>query len=167
MRKKFRNLGVSLILLGIFFVPEVGKNAWAGVDVDVHIGLPPPFVFPAPPPVVVIPGTYVYMVPDIAVNILFYHGYWYRPYEGRWYRAHSYGGPWGYIAPARVPRVMVDIPSHYYRVPKGYHRIPYEKVRKNWKEWEHGRYWDKNKQWQEGWGGKSHGKGHEKRGKRH
>jgi hypothetical protein len=47
-----------LVLSGISF---------ARVSVSIVL---PPFVFAAPPPVVVIPGTYVYFCPDAAVDIL-------------------------------------------------------------------------------------------------
>ena len=167
MRKTSCRVLAFLILLGMFFVPGTVKDVAAEVNVDINIGVPPPFVLPAPPLVVVIPGTYVYLVPDIDVHILFYQGYWYRPYKEHWYRARSYDGPWGYLAPARVPRVLVDIPPHYYRVPKGYHRIPYGDMRGNWEKWEHSHYWDKDKQWQDGWQGESKGRGHDKRGKGH
>ena len=56
--------------------------SYAEVSVIVQIGPPPAYVLPGPPQVIAIPGTYVYLVPGIAVEILFYQGYWYRPYEG-------------------------------------------------------------------------------------
>ena len=62
-------------LLGTLIVLAAFTDASARVDVNVNIGLPPPFVVSAPPPVVVIPGTYVYAVPDIDVEILFFQGY--------------------------------------------------------------------------------------------
>jgi len=40
---------------------------------------PPPVTLLGPHPMLVIPGTNVYMVPDIDLSILFYHNYWYRP----------------------------------------------------------------------------------------
>jgi hypothetical protein len=70
-----------------------------GVGPNVPYGPPPPYAVSAPPEVVPVPGTYVYFVPDIGVDILFYHGYWYRPYGGGWYRAPSYSGPWVYLPP--------------------------------------------------------------------
>ncbi len=43
--------------------------------------------------------------------------YWYRPYEGRWFVASSYNGPWTFIELSRVPRVLIDHPLAYWRVP--------------------------------------------------
>jgi hypothetical protein len=45
----------------------------AGVDVNVGIALPP-IVFAAQPQLIVLPETYVYVVPDVNVDIFFYHG---------------------------------------------------------------------------------------------
>jgi hypothetical protein len=50
-----------------------------GPQAGVNVPPPPEYTFPSPPEVAVIPGTYVYVVPDIPAEILFYHGYWYRP----------------------------------------------------------------------------------------
>ena len=63
---------------------------------------------------VVIPGTYIYAVPDIDVEIFFHQGYWYRPHEEHWYRSKSYNGPWAYLDSNRVPGVtLFDLPPDY------------------------------------------------------
>ena len=131
-------------------VPCSNEGPPAGVQGEVNIAPPPAYAFPAPPEVAVIPGTYVYVVPDINVDILFYHGYWYRPFRGRWYWAQFYNGPWVYLAPARVPRVLIELPLGYRRLPPGYHRIPYGHLRTNWESWERERYWHGDREWREG-----------------
>ena len=103
---------------------------------------PPPYAFPAAPDVVPVPGTYVYFVPSIGVDILFYHGFWYRPYGGRWYRAPSYGGPWVYLPSRSVPRVLVTLPPGYRKLPPGYRPIPHAELQRNWEAWEHERHWE-------------------------
>jgi hypothetical protein len=103
--------------------------------------LPSEYVFSAPPSVAVIPGTYAYVVPDIEVDILFYRGYWYRPFRGYWYGSQSYNGPWGYLAPARVPRALTTLPPGYRRAVREHQRIPYVQLRANWHRWEKNRYW--------------------------
>ncbi len=143
-------LGVLVLAYGLFLLPK----SYAGVHVNVGINLPV-FAFPAPPPMVVIPGTYAYYAPDVDVDIFFYQGYWYRPYEGRWFRARGYDGPWLHIGPSRVPRVVVDLPPDYrHHVRPGYERIPYGQFRKNWRRWEREKYWDRH----------AGGYGHERRG---
>ena len=150
-------LGTLLALITGF----AGVSA-AGVDVNVGINVPLPiFVAPAPPPVVVIPNSYVYYVPDIDVDILFYHGYWYRPHQGYWFRSRSYNGPWGRMSPYLVPPALIGLPPHW-RVP-GHERIPYGHLKKNWYRWERDRYW-----YQRGWHNESrgggYGRGYEERG---
>lgn len=122
------------------------NRAIAGVNVNIGIGVPlPSVVISAPPAVVLIPGTYAYFVPDADVDILFYHGYWYRPYKGYWYSSRSYNGPWVYMVPARVPRSLLYLPPDFRHVPPGYEHIPYGHLKKHWKKWEREKYWDRHK----------------------
>lgn len=158
---------VLTTLLGMLFVIGGFTEAAARVDVNINIGTPPPFVIPSPPPMVVIPGTYVYAVPGIEVDILFFHGYWYRPYEGRWHRAKSYNGPWAYCAPSSVPRALVELPPDYRRIPPGHQHIPYGQLKKNWGKWERERYWASDRDWREGRHGKPENKGGYERGRGH
>lgn len=139
--------GVFLLLLtGLPIESPAGVN----VNIGINVPLPPPFRFHAPPPMAVIPGTYIYGVPDVDVEILFYQGYWYRPYDGRWYRSKSYNGPWGYLESHRVPRPLFDLPPNYYRIPPGHERIPYGHFKNNWGRWERERYWERDERWREG-----------------
>jgi hypothetical protein len=164
-----RRIGLFLVIFMALTAFVTGSPAMSRADVHVNVGVfapPPAYVVPAPPPLVVIPGTYVYAIPDIGVDILFYQGYWYRPYEGRWYRARSYNGPWGYLAPAKVPRVMIELPPDYRRLPPGHRRIPYGQFKKSWGRWERERYWDRDKEWQEGRHGGPQGRGGEMREER-
>lgn len=156
-------LAVALSLLS---VTAFSGPAYAGVSVGIGVNIPA-FRFAAPPPLVVIPGTYVYYAPDVDVDIVFYHGYWYRPYEGHWYRARGYNGPWAYLAPARVPSVLIELPPDFRHVYAGHDRIPYRDFHRNWKRWERDRYWERNERWREGL---HHERGEERRegrGERH
>jgi hypothetical protein len=141
----------SLLTIGAVFLILTGLSAQSDARVDVNIGINiPAYSFAEPPPLVVIPGTYAYFVPGIELDILFYHGYWYRPYEGRWYRSRVYNGPWAFITPARVPRILIDLPPGYRNVPPGYRHIPYREYNRNWRRWERQRYWDRDERWREG-----------------
>ncbi len=142
----------GLLLVGLFaalvlLFPLTGSTE---VRVDVRIAPPPPHRFGGPPPVIVIPGTYVYMVPDIDADILFFSGYWYRPYEGHWFRSRSYGGPWAFCPDPRIPRAVLELPPDYRRIPPGHRRIPYGQFKKSWAGWERDRYWDRDPEWREG-----------------
>jgi len=136
-----------LALLFIFPVPSM-----AGVDVS--ISLPPLIVFSAPPAMVVIPETYVYVVPDADVEIFFYDGWWWRPWEGRWYRSRHYDSGWGYYR--RVPSFYSRIPRSWrndYREhrwggrPWNYQPIPHQQVERNWSSWKKDNHWEKQQTW--------------------
>ena len=89
-----KKLLLGTILLALVIVVPI--PTMAAVNINVSIGLPPPIVFAAPPEVIVIPETYVYVVPDIDVDLFFWNGWWWRLWEGRWYRSHYYDRGWGY-----------------------------------------------------------------------
>jgi hypothetical protein len=143
------------IFVGTILLMNMGYSnrviAATNVNAQIRIPPPPPFLIPAPPPVVVIPRTYVYAVPEIEVDILFYHGHWYRPHEGRWYRSRSYNGPWAYLPPRSVPRPLIELPPDHHRIPPGYRRIPHRDLKNNWSGWERRRHWDRDREWREGW----------------
>ncbi|MBI5675083.1 MAG: hypothetical protein HZC48_04510 [Nitrospirae bacterium] len=158
----------SLVVIGVLLLVLTGSATRSEAEVNVSVGINlPVFRFSAPPEVVVIPGTYVYIVPDIDVDILFYQGYWWRPYEGRWYRSRDYRGQWRYVKPWRIPRGLKALPHDYrYRLSPGYERVPYGNVQKNWKKWEREKYWDRRGEQDRG-GRDDHNRGrhgeHEKR----
>jgi hypothetical protein len=103
----------------------------------------PPLLIPAPPPVVLIPGTYAYFAPDVDAELIFYGGFWYRPYRGGWYRASHYNGPWGFVNTKKVPGVLINLPPGYRSGPHGGQPIPHGQLKKNWKTWEQHKHWDK------------------------
>lgn len=150
-----KKLLLGSILLTLVIVVPIPAMAEVNVNIGIGIPLPPPVVFAAPPAVVVIPDAYgVYVIPDIAVDIFFWNGWWWRPWEGRWYRSHYYDRGWAYYN--AVPRFYFDVDPgwrRYYRERSWYgHRwnyepIPYQRLNKNWKTWSNNRYWEKQKTW--------------------
>jgi len=144
-------LGTALLTVVI----AISGQAMAAVDVSVRFPLPPPIVFPAPPEVVVMPDTPdVYVAPDVAVDIFFWNGWWWRPWEGRWYRSHYYNRGWAYYG--HVPRFYFDVDPGwrgYYRDHTwyghrwNYERIPNQRLQQNWKSWQTNRYWEKRGTW--------------------
>ena len=151
---------MKTLLLGTIFlamVIVVPMPTMAGIDVNIGIGipLPPPVVFAAPPEVIVLPDTNnVYAVPSIDVDIFFWNGWWWRPWEGRWYRSRYYDRGWVYYN--YVPRFYYDVDPgwrRHYRDHTWYgHRwhykpIPYVHLQKNWKSWHNNRYWEKHGTW--------------------
>ncbi len=148
MKKFF--LPTTLLML-IMVIPVA---AMAGVDVQVNIALPPPILFAAPPEVIVIPGTYVYVDPDIDADLFFWNGWWWRLWDGRWYRSHYYNRGWAYYNHA--PRFYFDVDpgwrEHYrdhnwYGRRWNYERIPSQRLQRNWSGWQKNRYWEKQRTW--------------------
>ena len=147
-----KKLFFGTILLALVIVVPIPTMARA--DVNVSIILPPPIVFAAPPELIVLPETYVYVVPDVDVEIFFYDGWWWRPWEGRWYRSHYYNRGWGYYN---------DVPSFYFDIDPGwrgyyrdhnwygqrwnYERIPNQRLQQSWKGWQKDRHWEKQGTW--------------------
>ena len=115
--------GAMLLALAI----SVPIPTMAGVSVQIGIPLPPPIVFAGPPEVVLLPSTGVYVAPDLAVDLFFFGGWWWRPWEGRWYRSRNYRSGWGHYD---------GVPSFYGRVPSGW-REDYRNNRWQGKEWNH------------------------------
>jgi hypothetical protein len=126
------------LLAGLLITPV---KASAGVNINITIPLPW-MVIVAPPAMIVIPGTYAYYAPDAEADLFFYHGYWYRPYQGGWYYSLRYNGPWGRVTIGNVPPPLVSLRPGYRNVPPGYERMPYPVVQRYWRQWEEERYWD-------------------------
>ena len=147
--KKF--LLLTILCAAILICP---LRARARVDIGINIGLPPPIAFVSPPELVVIPETNVYAVPDFDAEIFFYHGWWWRLWEGRWYRSHQYSSGWRYYR---------KTPSFYRGIPPGWRdeyregrwrgrpweqqRIPHHQVQRDWRSWERNRHWERNNSW--------------------
>jgi len=140
------------LLLGLALVFSMPTPARA--DVEIGVSLPSLIVFASPPEMVVIPETNVYFVPDSDVDIFFTGGWWWRPWEGRWYRSRNYSSGW---------RAYRNVPSFYRGIPSGWRndyrehrwkghpwnsqRVPHQQVQGNWRNWEKTKHWEKQNNW--------------------
>lgn len=148
--KKLVFAAIFFLLMSISTAP-----ATAAVDISIGISLPPVIAFAAPPYLVVLPDTSdVYVIPEIDVDIFFWNGWWWRPWEGRWYRSHYYDRGWVYYH--AVPRFYFDVDPgwrryyverRWYGHPWYYERIPHHQLQQNWKGWRNNRYWERKKTW--------------------
>ncbi len=147
--KKLVLLGITVLWLSLLAIPA--RAEW---NIRFWIPLPPPIVFSAPPQVVVLPQTYVYVVPDIQDDFFFYDGFWWRPWRGRWYRSQYYDRGWGYYS--SVPIFYREVPQYWRRdyrdhrwngQPWNYERVHYDQVQRNWKGWKQDKYWEKHNTW--------------------
>ena len=96
----------------------------------------------------------VYVAPDIDVDLFFWNGWWWRLWEGRWYRSHYYDRGWGYYN--NVPSFYFDVDPGwrgYYRDHNwyghrwNYERIPYQQLQQNWRSWHNDRHWERQGTW--------------------
>ncbi len=145
------------LLTGVMFLALLQITpdpALAGVNVGLSISLPSPLVFVSPPEMIVIPETYVYAVPGVEAEIYFYNGWWWRPWEGHWYRSRHYDSGWSYYQ--RVPSFYGGIPTGWrndYRDHRwhgqqwNYQPIPHQQLQKNWRNWEKNGHWEKQQTW--------------------
>ena len=150
---KMKRVMVGIILF-VLVLAAPGLSQ-AGVGVSINIGFPPPIVFPVPPAVVVLPGTNgVYVVPDLDVDLFFWGGWWWRLWEGRWYRSNYYDRGWYFYN---------SVPDFYYHVDPGWrgfyrdrrwygHRwdygpIPQNRLQENWRRWHSNGYWERHGNW--------------------
>jgi hypothetical protein len=126
----------------------------AQVNVRLDIAMPSPIAFAGPPVLVVIPGTYIYVVPDVSEDLYFYNGWWWRFWNGRWYRSRYYDSGWIYYD--RVPVFYQRVPTgwrNYYHEHRwegrewNYQRIPYEHLQHNWSGWQKSKYWEYQQSW--------------------
>jgi hypothetical protein len=144
------------LLLGTLFLALVlvlPVPTMAGVNVSVGISLPP-IVFGGPPELVVIPETNVYSVPSVDADIYFYGGWWWRPWEGQWYRSRNYDSGWGHYRgrPSFYGRVPSDWRNNYRENrwkgnPWNQQKVPHQQVQKNWRNWERNKHWEKQNNW--------------------
>jgi hypothetical protein len=148
-----KRLLFEAILLALAIVVPV--PTMAAIDIHIGIPLPPPIIFRAPPEVIVLPDTEdVYVAPDIDVELFFWNGWWWRLWEGRWYRSHYYDRGWAYYDD--IPRFYFDVDPGwrgYYRNHNwhghrwNYERIPDRRLQQNWKNWQKDRHWERQRTW--------------------
>jgi hypothetical protein len=118
----------------------------------------------ASPSLVVIPGTYVYVVPDIGADIYFHVGYWWRLSDGLWYRSRHYDRGWNHYRGIPVFYRQIDpgwrkyyAQRQWHGRPWKYERIPVHRVQQEWSRWETTRHWEKQNNWGvQGWSAAAH-----------
>jgi hypothetical protein len=78
------------------------------------------------PSLVRVPGRGVYYVQDSDFDVYRYGNYWYMNYNGDWYRAGSYRGPWIFVGYQSVPSDVYGVPTQYRHRWSDYHDQHYE-----------------------------------------
>jgi hypothetical protein len=95
-----------------------GRDNNTGASITLRMGdryRGPNLGFNDQPTVVRIPGRGVYYVQDSDNDVYRYGNNWYLNYNGDWYRADSYRGPWIFVGYRSVPRDIYTVPTNYRR----------------------------------------------------
>ncbi|MBU1182218.1 MAG: hypothetical protein KKF00_08675 [Proteobacteria bacterium] len=87
---------------------------------------PPPFLFPRPPKVIVVPRSEIVIAPHPEVDVFFYGDYWWSPRGDRWFRSRDYNGPWNVVSLRHVPSHVRGVPKNHRTVYEKEPRYPYE-----------------------------------------
>ena len=115
--KRLLITAAALASLGMVTFPG---SSMAGTSVGVSINIGDPYRgaalhFRSEPDVVLVPDTRVYYVRDYDYDVYRYGSYWYYNYDGGWYRARRYDGPYVYVGYQSVPRSVAYVPVRYRR----------------------------------------------------
>jgi hypothetical protein len=94
----------SVLLLGLMLSTGLLPTpVRAQVNVNVHIGEPPPVVVYAPPTMILMPEPQMYVAVGVPYDIYFVGGRYYYLHGSHWFWGPGYGGPWTYVAVERLP----------------------------------------------------------------
>ena len=149
-----KKLILLITTVWLLYISIFNSSSMAQLTIQVNLSPPKPIVFAAPPEMIVIPDTYVYVAPDLQEDIFFYGGSWWRPLKGHWYRSNSYNGNWSYYK--FTPYFYKQIPPgwrneyrghHWQGNPWNYQRIAAKQVQQNWLKWEKDKHWEKQQTW--------------------
>ena len=111
---------------------------------------PPPVKHTVTPPLVVIPGTYIYVVPNGKSGLFYYDGFWYRQHKDKWFRSpRYYGRHWTGMRDADMPKEMLSVPPDYRDRIQGREHLRYRDVRHNWSKWKDAHKWESDPGWRE------------------
>lgn len=144
------------IIAGAAFAATLvmSQAAVAGINVNIGVSLPPLVTFQTPPSVVVVPDLPdVYVVPSVDADIFFSDGWWWRTWNGKWFRSHDYNNGWASYD--HEPLFYGKMNKHWRQNYNNnqwqgrqwdHEEIPYNSLQKNWKTWKQEKHW-KNQQW--------------------
>jgi hypothetical protein len=108
-------------------------------------GPPVLFISSDDPDLIVIPGTYVYVIDESDDDVYFYGGVWWRFWSRSWYRSDSFRGKWVEVEVRHVPRQVTHLPSGWKNKRRNAPRAKWRDTRDHWKKWENDKHWEKKK----------------------
>jgi hypothetical protein len=133
----------NIIIVAFFlFGTILSSNLMAEVDVSINVNIPL-VQFEEEPVMAVIPGTYIYFIYGRNDDFFFFGGYWWRFHHNRWYRATHYNGPWKFRKNKYVPATFFKLSPDWRKMVVTHSNLKYQDVKKNWKQWEKEKHWEK------------------------
>lgn len=146
-------LFATMFLAAIIIAP-FPTMAQVGVDVDVGLP-PPPFEFEEEPYMMPLPDTNnVYAAPGIDTDLFFWNDWWWRLWQGSWYRSRYYDQGWGYYG--YVPSFYYDIDPgwrgyhrgrNWHGNPWGHEQTDYQRLQQNRQSWHNNQDWEREQAW--------------------
>ena len=142
-----KSIFVTFILVVTFVFP-IMSNAMAPPPPPFAFPLPPPIPFVTPPELVIIPDTDIYAVPDFEDDLFFHQGWWWRYWDGRWYRSRHYDR--GCVLYNSIPSFYFDVHPAWRGNFKNrtwhvhiwtYKKITHDTLHANWHRWKKDRTW--------------------------
>jgi hypothetical protein len=142
------------LLVGVTVLALAGAADPGDAQVNVSIGIN----LPAPPSLVIIPGTPVAYAPAVPANVFFYGGEYWVYGRDVWYAGPTYRGPWVVVEAPYIPLPLLTVPVRYFRAPpptwKAWRRDAPPRWNPAWgHEW-HNAHAEYDKEWKKG--GKNH-----------
>ena len=133
-----RQMSSWILCLTVAFalvVPIHRASAQSGISINLHIGdryRGPDLGFTSEPSLVAVQGDDgVYYAQDSDYDVYRYSNMWYMNYNGDWYRASNYSGPWLFVGYQSVPRNVYSVPTQYRRRWSNYRDTHYSWGRSN------------------------------------
>ncbi len=98
-----KNMIMFLIIFGAMAWAAPSSYAGVGVNINIGVPVPPPVVVEAPPEMVIMPETGVYVAVGTPYDLFFISGRYYYFHNGYWYGSRGYGGPWAHVERRVLP----------------------------------------------------------------
>jgi len=126
--KGFARLSGVVTLSAVAMLSTSSPASAGDLSIGIRIGTPPPprpaiVVAPQPQAVVVVPQPEpVFIAPEPVLVIepgapvYFHAGQYFRFFNGAWFVAGGYEGPWLFVPPHRVPPRVLALPHAYSRM---------------------------------------------------
>jgi len=124
--------------------PDVNPDVNPNVSPDVNTAVSVTVNAAADPDIIVIPQTYVYYYRYLNYDCFYFQGFWWRTFNGVWFRSGIYNSGWTVISPAYVPYNVSHLPRNWRLTVANGPRIGWSETKVYWNLWQKNNYWSNN-----------------------